>query len=212
MSAPPGSRPFAETTRGRIIERLRRGARTVDELAQELGLTDNAVRAHLATLERDDMVGVAGSRRGGGAGKPAILYEASAEAEAALSHAYVPLLQALLSALDRRLTPAQLRALFRDAGRRLAAGRPTAGGSLRDRAAFAAAVLDELGGSASVEPAGAGYQVVGCGCPASLAVAEQPAVCIAVETMLQAVTGAEVRRQCEHGPRPQCRFEVSAAR
>ena len=210
MPALPGSRPFAESTRGRIIERLRRGACTVDDLAQQLGLTDNAVRAHLAPLERDGMVRTAGSRHGAGAGKPAILYEASPEAESVLSRAYVPLLRALLSALDARLTPAQFRALFRDAGRRLAADRPTANGSLRDRAAFAAAVLDELGGSAVVEAAGAGYRIVGCGCPASIAVADQPDVCIAVETMLHEITGATVRRRCEHGPRPQCRFELSA--
>jgi predicted ArsR family transcriptional regulator len=33
--------------RGRIIALLRRGERTVDELAAELGVTDNAVRPHL---------------------------------------------------------------------------------------------------------------------------------------------------------------------
>ena len=57
------------STRGQIIMLLRRSSRTVDELAQALELTDNAVRAHLAALERDGVVQLRGLRRG--SGKPA---------------------------------------------------------------------------------------------------------------------------------------------
>jgi predicted ArsR family transcriptional regulator len=49
-------RNFFESTRGRVVTLLRRSGRTVEELARELGLTDNGVRAHLATLERDGVV------------------------------------------------------------------------------------------------------------------------------------------------------------
>jgi predicted ArsR family transcriptional regulator len=44
---------FFGTTRCRIVSELRRGQRTVDEVACAVGLTDNAVRPHLAALERD---------------------------------------------------------------------------------------------------------------------------------------------------------------
>ena len=47
---------FFASTRGQIVTLLRRALRTVDELAGELGLTDNAIRAHLAALERDGLV------------------------------------------------------------------------------------------------------------------------------------------------------------
>ena len=47
---------FFTSTRGKIITLLRRASRTVDELAQALDLTDNAVRAQLAALERDGLV------------------------------------------------------------------------------------------------------------------------------------------------------------
>ena len=56
---------FFTSTRGRIVTLLRRASRTVDELAAALDLTDNAVRAHLATLERDGIVQQRGARRGG---------------------------------------------------------------------------------------------------------------------------------------------------
>jgi len=47
---------FFESTRGQIVTILRGSPATVDELARKLELTDNAVRAHLLTLERDGIV------------------------------------------------------------------------------------------------------------------------------------------------------------
>jgi predicted ArsR family transcriptional regulator len=41
------------STRGEIIALLRR---SVGEMAEELKLTDNAIRSHLAALERDGLV------------------------------------------------------------------------------------------------------------------------------------------------------------
>jgi predicted ArsR family transcriptional regulator len=67
MTAAGLGRRFFETTRGQIVGLLRRGRRTVEELARALGLTDNAVRNHLATLERDGLVRQDGVRRGPGA-------------------------------------------------------------------------------------------------------------------------------------------------
>ena len=49
-------REYGSTTRGHIVTLLRGGNRSVDELAAELGLTDNAVRAHLAILVREQIV------------------------------------------------------------------------------------------------------------------------------------------------------------
>jgi predicted ArsR family transcriptional regulator len=39
-----------------VVALLRRTGFTVDELPRELDLTNNGVRAHLATLERDGIV------------------------------------------------------------------------------------------------------------------------------------------------------------
>ena len=67
-------RQFGKTTRGRIVALLRRGERSVEELATALDLTDNAVRAQLTQLEHDGVVRVVGTRRDGTVGKPATLY------------------------------------------------------------------------------------------------------------------------------------------
>src|SRR5262245_16706050 len=104
---------FHDSTRGRVIARLRGGPCTVDELAAELGLTDNAIRQHLTALERDGVVRHAGVRRGPGAGKPASLYEVHPDAEALLSRAYAPALTALLAVLSGELPPAQMKKVLR---------------------------------------------------------------------------------------------------
>src|SRR5213079_491079 len=49
-----------KSTRGKILDLLHARECTVNELAEELHLTDNAVRAHLASLERDRLVAQSG--------------------------------------------------------------------------------------------------------------------------------------------------------
>lgn len=208
------SKRLSESTRGRLVELLRRSRQTVDELAAGLGLTDNAVRMHLAGLERDGLVRQEGVRRGGGAGKPATIYAVSPDAEPLFSRAYVPVLSQLLAALADRLTPAELEALMREVGRRLAAGQPAASDrALEPRVRAAAALLEQLGGIAQVEqhPSdSSGFVIRGCGCPLSAAVTQRPETCRAVEELLATVTGAAVREHCDRsGERPQCCFELS---
>src|SRR5687768_6476515 len=111
----PGER---SGTRARIIALLRRGRRTVEELAGTLGLTDNAVRAQLQTLQRDGVAQAAEVRRDGAVGKPAVLYDVVPAAEPSFSTAYAPLVASLLAELRARSTPAELDALLRAAGRR----------------------------------------------------------------------------------------------
>ena len=120
MASVDFGRRFLESTRGRLFALLRRGARTVDELAQSLGMTDNAVRSHLTGLERDGLVRQAGVRRGAGAGKPALLYELHPEAEPLFSKAYAPVLTAVLDVLVDEL-PDHGERVLRSLGRRLAA-------------------------------------------------------------------------------------------
>lgn len=206
-----GSR-FLESTRGRIVALLRRGDRTVEELARALGLTDNAVRNHLAALERDGVVRPAGVRRGAGAGKPAVIYELRADAAPLLSRAYPRVLSAVLDVLVEKLTTAQSTALLHEVGRRLAralGGRAAGDFDVRVRAA--ADVLVALGGDVDVVAEGTTRRLEGAGCPLSGVVCHRPEVCQAVEMLLTEVVGSPVESRCEHGARPRCRFAVAGA-
>src|SRR6266571_5973039 len=140
---------FFSSTRGRIIMLLRRGSRTVDELAVALSLTDNAVRAHLATLERDGFVQQRGARRG--SGKPAYVYSLSPEAEQLFPKAYGPVLHELLGVLREEMTTEEVDALMRTTGRRIASQWNIPPGPIQVRLRAAVEILNELGGLAELE-------------------------------------------------------------
>jgi predicted ArsR family transcriptional regulator len=204
--------------RGRIIALLRRGDRTVEELARSLDLTDNAVRAHLATLEKDGVVHQARLRHSGGAGKPATVYAIAPSAEPLLSAAHAPVLRALLAALERRMSPAELDALFRDVGRRLAAttettspGKRRPNRPLEARVNDAARLLSALGAEIDVERTPDAFILRGHACPLSDAVRMQPRVCHAVTQLVSETAGVTVKECCERsadGGPVRCCFEV----
>jgi predicted ArsR family transcriptional regulator len=202
---------YFESTRGRIVMLLRRSGRTVEELANSQGLTDNGVRAHLAVLERDGIVRQRGSvRRGSGGGKPAYLYELTPEAEELFPKAYEPTLRRLLEVLAERMGPEDTDALLRAVGRGLVEGKtiPT-DGTTRARLEAAVGVLNELGGLAQLEERDGAYLIQGYSCPLAALTPEHPEVCRMAETMLTEVAGVSVYERCDRGERPRCCFEVS---
>ena len=202
-------------TRGRIIGILRRGEQSVDELAAELGVTDNAIRAQLETLEREGVVHQSRVRHTGSVGKPATMYAIHPNAESSFSAAYAPVLGALVASLGERMSEKELEHLFREVGRRLADDATNAQGqqpkALEARVRAAAAVLTSLGAELEVERNANGFLLRGHACPLSNAVRAEPKVCGAIEELVAGVTGAPVRECCERDPATgttKCRFEV----
>src|SRR6266516_6105677 len=134
------------STRGRILALLRSENRTVNELAAALDLTDNAVRAHLFSLERDGLVQQHGTRPG--KRKPHAAYGLSIGAEHIFPKAYGPLLAHFVTVISNRLAPSILRATIREVGRPVAADHLDRW-KRRDRRERTAAALDllhDLGG------------------------------------------------------------------
>lgn len=198
---------FFSSTRGRILTLLRRKKSTVEELAGELTLTDNAVRAHLATLERDGFVRQQGARRG--AGKPAFEYELAPEAENLFPKSYGQVLNELLQALEERMSKAELEETLRTVGRRIAARWKIPPGDLRVRLEAAIEVLNEMGGMAELERDNGIYVIRSYSCPLAAAVPAHREVCALAETLLTELAGAPVHEHCECGERPQCRFTIA---
>jgi predicted ArsR family transcriptional regulator len=213
MLGPTKADRFFESTRGKIVTLLRRSGMTADEVAQALGLTDNAVRAHLTTLERDGLVRPNGVRHEGRVGKPATIYQLSPDVEPLFSKAYLPLLTFLVGTLGERLRKSQLASLFREVGRRMAASAGVPAGDLERRVRVASDVLNRLGGLTTVAElaGGTGYVIRGAGCPLGIAVAERPEVCQVVGGLIEEVTGAKVQSCCARGERPSCCFEARVA-
>jgi predicted ArsR family transcriptional regulator len=204
-------RQLGKTTRNRLIALLRRGQRTVEELAAALGLTDNAVRAHLAALEREDVVRQVGVRRDGAVGKPATLYGIAPDSSAVFSTAYAPVLGALLAEIRTRMTPKQVESLLRRTGKRLAGALPLRA-SFDERVRASATFLTGMGADAELVQTASGYEIRGHGCVLSSAVAECPATCVLLEQLLRESCGGEVTECCDRTKdRPNCRFMISPA-
>ena len=211
MSLPILTTRFLESSRGQIVQLLRRGPLTVEELRVALALTDNAIRNHLSSLERDGIVVQAGVRRATRAGKPAVLFELHADAALLLSSAYPPVLGAMMEVLTEVLPAAQTWQLLEAAGRRLAESAipvGPAGGSTENRLQRAAGVLTALGGDVELKAQENGYRIQGSGCPLSAVVSERPETCKLVESLVSQVSGVPVQSRCQHGPRPKCCFDT----
>lgn len=202
------TRPLAGT-RGRILELIWRGRQTVDELARDLGLTDNAVRAHLIALERDELVRQSGQRRG--VRKPSLLYDCTPEAERLLPKPYPAVLNATLSEVTAELGPEAMAEAMRRVGERLAEAYRArfVGLDPAARVGELARLLRELGGIADVEAREGGYRVVGYSCPLRAVVAEHPAGCLAMQAFIETLVAAgTVRECCERNGAVHCRFEI----
>jgi predicted ArsR family transcriptional regulator len=199
---------FFESTRGRIVTLLRGTTETVNELAQQLELSDNAVRAHLLSLERDGLIKQSGIQRG--TRKPHLAYSLTEEAEHLFPKAYDTLFNQLIAVLKGRLTPVELEEVLREVGRSLARTEAAnqSNGDMDSRIRGALAALEAIGGSARVEKENEKFVICSESCPLTTAVAEHPEVCRLAETLLSEIIGSEVREQCDREGPPRCRFEV----
>lgn len=201
---------FFESTRGRIVTLLRGSARTVEELAGKLDLTDNAVRAHLLTLERDGLVRQSGLRRG--PRKPHFTYALTPEADRLFPKAYDALLNQLIAVLKNRLSPPEIEGVLREVGRAVAVGAPAGpDDDLESRVRSALKVLEAIGGAAEVEMHEDKIVICSSGCPLAAAVAVHPEVCRLAETLVAEIVKAPVEEHCDREGAPKCRFEIGAA-
>lgn len=201
---------WVNSTRGRILSLLRADGATVSDLAVNVGISDNAVRTHLSSLQRDGLVEEAGTVHEGGVGKPAQLFRATAQGEERFPKAYATVLGEVLRVVAEQDGDEGLIALLEEVGRRVGhTDRPAV--RLEERVEATAELLRGLGGDIEIvtEPTG-GWSLEGRGCPLSAVVRDQAAVCGLLEALVAEATGQAVTQCCRHGGRPRCSFRVEA--
>jgi predicted ArsR family transcriptional regulator len=204
-----GTSRLLGTAQGRILSELCGRRLTAIELAERFTVSSNAIRTHLAALERARLVHYEAEARG--VGKPTHVYELTPEGQYLVSRAYAPALGSILQAARVRLGGG-IDDLMRDAGRELASARRPRGGrnsGVRSRAEECAALLRSLGGSAEVVEESGSLVIRSECCPLASVVTEQPGACKLFEGMAREITGRDVREQCERTHRPHCRFMIS---
>jgi predicted ArsR family transcriptional regulator len=195
-------------TRTEMLRLLRRSPQTITSLAGALRLTDNAVRTHVAALERDGIVEHVGTQRDTG-GKPARVYALTTAGEELFPKAYALVLGTLVEELARADGRERALELLRSVGRQVAGGlaRPD---ETEARVRAAADALRGLGGDVEVIRTDNGWHLRGHGCPLSAVTRGQPEVCTLAQSLVEEITGLGVTECCEREGRPRCGFQITA--
>lgn len=198
---------FFASTRGRVLALLRRDAQTIDELAVQLEITDNAVRSHISALERDGLIAQEGVRRG--VGKPASIYTLTPDAERVFPKPYASVLETLLSVLAERLPDDEMEGALDEVGRRMAARMAAPTGPLEARLSAAVEAIANMGGIAELDTSNHTIVIQGYDCPISSAVRSYPDACRILQTLLSEVLGTPVEEHCDRSDLPRCCFAVA---
>ncbi len=185
---------------------LASGPHTVEELAKETEVSKNAVRAQMATLEREGIIQVQGTFKG--TRRPAARYGLSSSSDLYFSKAYPTVLSNLLHILANKLSHEEFIALMQQLGRRLANSAARPSGSPRERVEAALQFLKKLGSLPQMDEEDGNVIISGHVCPIARAVAADARACVIVETLLRELTGLPVEERCNHAERPGCRFII----
>src|SRR5215470_9789667 len=197
---------FFESTRGRIVLLLRSSGKTVNQLSAALDLTDNAVRAHLLSLERDGIVEPGGTIKG--FRKPHYVYRLTSEARHLFPKPYDSLFNRLLEAVKAKIRPETLNEVLSDTGRRLALVNEKPKGDPASRIAETVHVLEELGGAARIVAVNSHTEIQSESCPFADTVAEHPEVCRIAESMIEEMVGLPVKEKCDRSASPKSCFAI----
>lgn len=182
------------STRERLLELLLRhkAGLTVDELGEKLGISRNAVRQHLSSLERDGLV-VAGEVRRG-VGRPSQVYVLTALGAEEFPRQYSLLSGWVLTAVKELYGSEGTALLLKQVANRLSEqfaprirGRTTA-----ERADAVTKVLNELGYVAQKEKVDQGTAITAINCVYHHLASEFPEVCQLDIELIQQLSGSRV--------------------
>jgi predicted ArsR family transcriptional regulator len=195
-------------TQLRLLSLLRRSRQTITTLAEALGLTDNAVRMHIAALHRDGIVEQVATQRDTG-GKPARIYGLTRAGEEFFPKAYALVLGKLVDEIVRTQGRERAIELLRAVGAQ-AAAEAVAGkaATKQKRLEVAAGVFRDLGADVDIQQTPAGWRLQGYGCPLSAVTSGHAEMCELGRALVEEVVGGPVRECCQRGDHPRCAFEV----
>src|SRR5512143_1530152 len=193
-------------TRERIIRILRRGHRTIEELAAELGITKNAVRSQINLLKGEGIVEPQGSMPSGR--RPAAVYGIRAGADTSFSKAYPVILSQLVQVLADKLSNEQFSATIQELGVRLAGLAPRSSGTLKERLRNTVTFLESLGSMVDFTEKKGKIIIKGYGCPITGAVEADGRFCIAMAAMIGKLVGLPATEKCKRDNEPACCFEI----
>jgi predicted ArsR family transcriptional regulator len=204
---------FFESARGKIVSALReRHSASAFDLAEQFGLSPNAIRQQLVLLERDGLIAGHSVRRG--KTKPTVEYALTPEADRYFPQRYDKMLNAVLREIRVAGGDDAVKAVFQRIGKR-SADRLTAGAEMQPEGRLTSLVesLKSAGVTAELRTTERGKITLHeHSCPYASVVAEHPEACSAIHTILDAVApgkAAQVESLATGGT--ECRFEIDVS-
>jgi|SRR5947209_9797843 len=201
---------FFESARGKIVSALReRHSASAFDLAEQFGLSPNAIRQQLVLLERDGLIAGHSVRRG--KTKPTVEYVLTPDADRYFPQRYDKMLNAVLREIRVAGGDDAVKAVFQRIGKR-SAERLTAGAETQPERQLGSLVesLKSAGVTAELRTSEPGKLTLHeHSCPYAAVVAENPEACSAIHTILDAVApgkAAQVESLATGGA--ECRFEI----
>ncbi len=182
------------STREEIMMMLKmKGSLTVSEISKELGITEMAVRRHLNTLERDELIKSSLVRQA--MGRPTNLYSLTDKAESQFPKAYQNLAMDILDGINEEEGPEKIREVFDRREKRLRKlyekellGLP----SLDDRVNALVNIQNEKGYIVEVENKDEGYYISEYNCPISEIAKQYDLACDGEKKLFNNVLQTEV--------------------
>lgn len=204
---------FFDSARGKIVAALRsRGGASAVDLANEFGLSPNAIRQQFVLLERDGLVMGSSVRRG--KTKPTVEYRLTPAAEKYFPQHYDRMLNAVLREVRATGGDDAVQAIFRSMSRRQAERLKARIGDqpLPERVAALTTMLRASGVEAESEATAAGFTIREHNCPYSKTVGEHPEICSVIHTVMQDVVAPQVKQTDSLATGgTECRFEISTS-
>ncbi|MBI2847049.1 MAG: ArsR family transcriptional regulator [Chloroflexi bacterium] len=176
-----------QRTRQQILDCIKlKGPRSVEGLAQELGVVPVTIRAHLSVLEKENLV-KGEDVRSGRAGRPSVVYSLTERAEELFPRHYDELTNEILTALySTEGREGALQVLKRIGENRVSLhAHRMAGKKLEDRVKEAALIMSKEGSLATWEKLESGFSLKSRNCPYLHVARKFPELCRMEQTFLQ---------------------------
>jgi predicted ArsR family transcriptional regulator len=198
------------STRMEVLEFLRRKqAASAEVISAQLGITPNAVRQHLAALEKDGLVKsepVQGKR-----GRPSLMFSLTDKADSVFPKRYGQLASMVLNELAEMGGAALLDEVFERVAARHAAPieKQVTGMSFEGKLERVMESIRRAGTLAEQEETGDGVRVTIHNCPFRNTALKYPQVCTITPRLFVKVLGAQVSQEASiHRRDPYCSFLV----
>jgi len=198
------------STRMEVLELLRRKGRlSAETIANDLGVTPNAVRQHLTNLERDGLVASQPERSG--RGRPSLLFALTERADAVFPKRYGQLATMVLQEVQEMGGPEALDELFARVAARHAQAieKDLDGLSFEDKLHRVVTWIGRAGTLVEETETDEGVRVTIHNCPFRNTALKFPQVCTITPQLISRLTGAPVSQSDSiHRRDPYCSFVV----